>query len=106
MGSDATEPVIRDSPGDGRFEVHIGSDLAGALHYDRRDGALVMTKTEVGDSFAGCGVGSGLVEGALDAGRRQGVRVVPLCPFISAYIERNPDYADLVDGELHQLLIR
>lgn len=104
MGIDDTEPVIHDSADDGRFEIYIGPELAGALYYDRRGGALVMTKTEVGDSFAGRGVGSTLVEGALDAARRQGVRVVPLCPFISAFIERNPDYADLVDVDLYQLL--
>jgi predicted GNAT family acetyltransferase len=42
------------------------------------------------------GLGSRLVRAALDDVRSQGGRVVPLCPFVRGWIERHPDYADLV----------
>jgi predicted GNAT family acetyltransferase len=42
------------------------------------------------------GLGSALVAGALDDARARGLRVVPICPFVDAYIRRHPDYADLV----------
>jgi predicted GNAT family acetyltransferase len=43
-------------------------------------------------------VGSTLVRGALDDVRAHGLRVVPRCSFVRGYIERHPDYADLVDA--------
>jgi predicted GNAT family acetyltransferase len=44
----------------------------------------------------GSGVGSALVAGALDDIRSRGLRVVPLCPFVAAFIRRHSEYADLV----------
>jgi predicted GNAT family acetyltransferase len=42
------------------------------------------------------GLGARLVAGALDDIRARGLRVVPFCPFVRAYIRRHPEYADLV----------
>jgi predicted GNAT family acetyltransferase len=47
---------------------------------------------EAGES----GLGSRLVRAALDDVRGKGLQVVPLCPFVRGWIERHPDYADLV----------
>ena len=52
---------------------------------------------EVDPDAGGGGVGSTLVRGALDDVRANGRRVVPRCSFVRGYIERHPDYADLVD---------
>jgi predicted GNAT family acetyltransferase len=56
--------------------------------------------TEIDPAFEGKGLGSALAAGALDAERALGEPVVPLCPFIRSYIDRHPDYADLVDREM------
>ena len=59
----------------------------------------MFTHTEVFDAFEGKGVGSALARGALDAVRADGTRqVLPRCPFIRGWIERHPDYQDLVDS--------
>jgi hypothetical protein len=55
-----------------------------------------MMHTEVPKQLEGRGVGSQLVRGALDIIRKRGLRVVPRCPFVKSYIERHPDYTDLV----------
>lgn len=44
----------------------------------------------------GKGVASKLIETALDAAQEEHYQVVPLCPFVSAYIRRHPEYQDLV----------
>jgi len=44
----------------------------------------------------GRGHGSTLVKGVLDIARTQGLKVVPVCPFVKAYIDRHPEYADLL----------
>ena len=59
-------------------------------------GAVVLVHTEVDDAFEGHGVGGHLAAGALDDLRARGVKVEPLCPFIVRYIERHPEFSDLV----------
>ena len=83
-----------------RYEARVvgGPDatVAGKAFYRRDETTVTFTHTEVDDAFEGKGVGSTLVRWALDDVRRQGLRVRPLCPFVKAYIERHPEYADLV----------
>ena len=81
----------------GRYEAHVDGELAGFAEFERDGDRIVFTHTEVDDAFEGHGVGSALARGALDDVRaRGGLRVVPRCPFIKAWIEKHPDYDDLV----------
>lgn len=74
--------------------------LVGLANFEDRDGRRVFTHTEVDDEREGKGFGSDLARGALDDTRAQGMRVVPVCPFISGWIDRHDDYAALVDVEM------
>lgn len=78
-----------------RYELSVDGHLA-ATYYRIADGVITFVHTEVPDALAGRGVGSKLVKGALDQVRAAGLKVVPQCPFVRAYIERHPDYADLL----------
>lgn len=82
----------------GRYEVSFDGEPAGFAAYRLRDNRVVFTHTEVDSAFEGHGLGSSLARGALDDVRERGLRAVPLCPFIAAYIERHPEYQDLVAG--------
>ena len=93
-------PEVHDAPDRTRYEVSMDGDLAGFAVYRDVDGARVFTHTEVFDAFEGKGVGSALAQGALEAVRGAGGRLVALCPFVASYIERHPEYADLVDADL------
>lgn len=88
------------APDRSRYEVTVDGELAGFTQYHEVDGVHVFTHTEVFDGFEGMGVGSALAQGALDHVRARGRRLVALCPFIAAYLERHGEYADLVDDEL------
>lgn len=80
-----------------RYEAHIDGQLAGFAEYHLRSSSIVFTHTEVGDEFEGKGVGGALVRASLDEIRAAGVYdVVPICPFYKGWIEKHPDYADLV----------
>ena len=92
------ELTVTDVPEAGRYEVRDGDRVLGLAAYQRRGEQVVFTHTEVDPDAEGGGVGSTLVRGALDDVRAHGRRVVPLCPFVRGYIERHPDYADLVDA--------
>lgn len=87
---------VRDNPEESRYEAWTDGELAGFAEYRTRAGAVVFTHTEVADRFEGRGIGSALARGALDDVRGSGREVVPLCPFIKGWIEKHPDYQDLV----------
>jgi predicted GNAT family acetyltransferase len=91
---------VRDNPSEHRFEIHDDGKLAGFARYVRRPGRIFFVHTEIDPAFEGRGLGSQLASAALDATRATGERVVPLCPFIASYVERHPEYADLIDHEL------
>ena len=80
-----------------RYEASVDAGVvAGFAKYRLRGDAIVFTHTEVDDAFEGRGVGSALAREALDDARARDLSVVPRCPFIRSWIERHPEYADLV----------
>jgi len=94
------ETTVRDAPDADRFEIRDGDRLLGIAAYQLRGEEIRFTHTEVDPDVGEKGLGSTLVRQALDDVRGRGLRVVPLCPFVRAFIEKHPDYADLVaDGQ-------
>jgi predicted GNAT family acetyltransferase len=79
-----------------RFEIDLGGQFA-TTEYKRRDGTIIFTHTEVPPGFEGKGVGNALARAALDYARSEGMRVIPRCPFVDAFIRRHPEYQDLVE---------
>ena len=95
---DESDIEVVDNPGEQRYEARAGDGtVLGFSQYQRVPGRVVFTHTEVEQSQEGQGVGSQLARGALDDVRAAGLKVVPRCPFIKAYVDQHPDYADLVD---------
>ncbi|WP_307867804.1 GNAT family N-acetyltransferase [Umezawaea beigongshangensis] len=88
---------VVDNPDLNRFEARTAEgDVAGYAEYQKTHELIVFTHTEVLPAHEGKGVGSTLVSGALDQVRGTGLAVLPLCPFVKAYIGRHPEYTDLV----------
>lgn len=87
--------TVRDNATRHRFELDADGHVAFSNY--RRDGAtLTILHTEVPAALGGRGIGSALVRGVLDIARTQGLKVKPLCPFVSAYVGKHPEYADLL----------
>ena len=93
-GGDAIRVV--DEPGRQRYEARLGDQVAGFLEYRVAGGRTILVHTEVDPSMEGRGIGSLLVTGALDDLRSRGRRITVKCPFVAAFLERHPDYHDLV----------
>ncbi|MFL6028108.1 MAG: GNAT family N-acetyltransferase [Friedmanniella sp.] len=89
-------PQVHDNPERSWYEARVDDRRAGVAAYRLRDGVITFTHTVVEDAYEGQGIGGALARAALDDARRRGLAVVARCPFISAWIERHPDYADLV----------
>ncbi|WP_296278230.1 GNAT family N-acetyltransferase [Pseudoxanthomonas sp.] len=80
-----------------RFSTRLEGHEA-ELVYSLRDGRMVIEHTGVPEAIGGRGIAAALVKAALDHARTQGWRVVPACSYSAAYVQRHPQYADLVDA--------
>ena len=100
MAGDAASLVeVRDHPEASRYEIHVDGELAGQAAYRLDGGAVIFTHTEIDQDREGQGLGSRLAREALDDVVRRGLRIEPWCPFMSAYIERHPQYQQHVRRE-------
>lgn len=97
---------VHDDPENRQFTVEVDGKVAGKAEYRLRGDTYVFIHTEVDPEFQGLGVANRLARWALDDVRRQGRTLVPLCPFIAAYIRRHPEYDEIVDHELTRELKR
>jgi hypothetical protein len=86
---------VRNNRGESRFELEREGETAIA-EYRLSEGRLVFTHTVVPEAIEGRGVGSALIKGALDQVRGEGLKVVPACAFVKAYIDRHEEYRDLL----------
>jgi len=91
-----TELAVRDNPAELRYEAWRDGKLVGLIRYRLEPGLVVLVHTEVAEEAQGTGVGSQLVRGAIDDIRARGLRLVPVCPFVLAYLSRHPEHGDLV----------
>jgi len=97
-------PVVTDVPDDHRYEIRLDGELAGFAVYHRRGGRAYFVHTEIAPAFEGKGLGSALAKGALEAERALGEPIVPLCPFVRSYIDRHPEYGELVDHAMLDII--
>ena len=79
----------------GRFEIEQDGEVA-YLEYALAGRVLELIHTEVPEKMQGTGAGSSLVESALQWAREHHVKVDVICLFATEYIERHPEYSDLV----------
>ncbi len=94
-----TPLVIANNPEQNRIEVFVDSHLA-KIDYYRSGTRIIFTHTHVPPELEGLGIGSQLARFALDYARENHLQVVPLCPFVLAYIKRHREYRDLVTPPL------
>lgn len=96
MSLGSAQVAVRDNPEELRYEVVVDGEVAGEIRYRRSPDRIVLVHTEVSPALEGQGLAGRLVAGALDDIGARGLRVVPICPFVLAYIRRHPEYDDLV----------
>jgi predicted GNAT family acetyltransferase len=87
--------AVSNNPAHHRYEFAVNGHIA-ATYYQIADGVVTFVHTEVPPELGGKGIGSILIKGALDQVRAAGLKVIAQCPFVKAYIDKHPDYADLL----------
>lgn len=86
---------VRDNPDKNRFEMPVDGETA-FVAYRRQPGVITLVHAEVPPALEGRGIGSRLVRATLEAVRKEGLKVVPRCSFVAAYIRRHPEVHDLL----------
>lgn len=79
----------------GRYELPVDGHTA-FIDYRDSGGALVLFHTEVPAALNGRGIGSRLAKGAFDLVRQEGRKVELRCDFLSSFVQRHPEYRDLL----------
>jgi uncharacterized protein len=87
--------AVRDNTALSRFELDANGVTA-FVTYQLGDGAITLQHTETPPQARGQGIASKLIEGTLNLVRSRGLKVIPRCDFVRAYIAKHPDYSDLV----------
>jgi len=83
---------VTDNAAKSRFELRQDARLAELIYHLRGD-RLVLIHTEVPAEMEGHGIGGRLVTAAVDRAVRDGLTLVPLCPFARGWLERHPEAA-------------
>lgn len=97
--SPANEPVVTNNQHHHRFEMKTGDKVSIINYRQFDDETLALVHTEVDPSLEGQGIGSQLVQGALEYVDRNNLKIVPLCRFVSVYIKRHTDWNRVVSTD-------
>ena len=90
--------ILVDNTEEMRYEFDLGDDKA-FIEYVLGSEAIVLTHTEVPPRYAGRGIASELVKSVLEKIRDKELKLVPQCPFIATYIDRHPEWREMVAFE-------
>lgn len=85
---------VIDNSAEHRFELTVDDHIAFAA-YERDGGLVTFTHTVVPAALRGQGIGSRLIEGALEQVRAEGAKVRALCTFVAGYLAQHPQWQDL-----------
>ncbi len=87
---------VRENRDLSRYEAEIDG-LVAILEYNRIQGGIVVSHTEVPQSLEGRGIAGAMYRALLAAARAEKLRVIPVCPVFAGYLQRHPETHDLVD---------
>ncbi len=79
----------------GRFSMVVEGETC-VLEFARSDEVVSMNSVRVPDAVGGRGLAGQLTRHALDWSRAENLKVKPVCPYVKAWIQRHPEYQDLL----------
>lgn len=94
-----TQATVRHDEAQQRYVLEIDGKTLGVAAYQDDGERAIFTHTEVDPSLEGQGMGSKLIREALDDVRSRGKRIVPVCTFVEAYVQKHHDWDDSLDAQ-------
>ena len=88
--------ILREVDGaKGRYVIRQGGDEAELTYSITSPTLIIADHTGVPEAMRGTGAGHALVARLVEDARAEGVKIVPLCPFVNAERRKHPDWADV-----------
>jgi predicted GNAT family acetyltransferase len=79
-----------------RYTIAVEGNQVGKAEFLDRGDRRVFTHTEVDKNYEGRGLATILIGQALQQTRDAGLRIVPRCPMVAAYVSKHDEYQDIV----------
>jgi uncharacterized protein len=102
--TDKTGEPVSITRGDGEFTIGVDGKTVGRTVFHDLDGQRVFFHTEVDEAFGGRGLATIVIAEALAATRDEGLRIVPVCPTVTAYVKKHHEYDDIVDRPTRDIM--
>lgn len=90
------EIKLEDNPDKSRFQFDLEGQVA-VIEYILVKDQIYLTHTEVPENLGGKGYGSHIIKLALEDIKSRGLKLIPQCPFVTSYIEKNPQWREILD---------
>jgi uncharacterized protein len=92
------EIKLEQSGSKGSFYIEEqGKRLAEMTFSKAGDKRIIIDHTEVSDALRGTGAGKQLVSAAVDHARKNGLKILPLCPFAKSVFDKVSAFSDVLD---------
>lgn len=82
--------------GKGRYHLLVDGVEAGELDYRMQGDVRVYVHTGIRDQYEGQGLAGQLAKHVLDEARADGIQIGATCPYVRGYLEKHPEYQDLL----------
>lgn len=89
--------AVRDKKALSRFELDV-SGVTAFMNYQLAGNVISLNHTETPIAARGRGIASQLVKGVLQIARERGLKIVPRCPFVAAYVAKHPQFGGLLQS--------
>ena len=83
-----------------RYEYHLDSGIA-LVEYIKTQNKIYLTHTEVPSKYSGQGIASALDKDVLGEVEKTSLKLVPLCPYVAAFIKRHQEWKRLLDDNVN-----
>lgn len=92
------ETTVTENPERHRYEIYVDGELAGFTMFTLDGDVAIMPHTKIDPEYEGHGLATRLIGAALADLREREVTVVARCPFVREFLEKHPEYQDVVKG--------
>lgn len=81
----------------GAYVIELDGERVAEMTYTKAGNRIIIDHTEVSDKLRGQGAGKKLVLRVVEDARKEGVKILPLCPFAKAVLDRTPELRDRLE---------
>lgn len=92
MAENSDTPVLTHEPDNSRFALYIGDALAAYADYTAHGDLRDFDHTVTDPNFRGKGLAGQVVQFALDATRKEGLKIGTSCSYVEKFVSEHPEY--------------